>query len=125
MQAKQHSGAKRIPCPSRAGDEFLRQFDGGLPEILAGAGAGKTAFGEMDDHQFAHPGLQEHPGGMPQRHRVIALCAPVRLWLAGEGAAAPEVAQAIYAKADAAANLSTFNGDRSQTRAAALDWLLK
>lgn len=67
------------------------------------------------------------PGGAKYRDMpgMIALCAPVRLWLAGEGAAAPEVAQAIYAKADAAANLSTFNGDRSQTRAAALDWLLK
>jgi hypothetical protein len=42
------------------------RLQGRLPEILAFAGAGKSAFGKMNDHQFAHAGLQQRTGGVPQ-----------------------------------------------------------
>jgi hypothetical protein len=56
---------------------------------------------------------------------IMALGAPVRLWVAGEGDRAPEVMRAVYAKAGAEKNLTLFNGDRQTARQAAIEWLLR
>jgi dienelactone hydrolase len=55
---------------------------------------------------------------------MLALAAPTKLWLAGEGEQAPEVVQAIYAAAQAGENLTTYKGDPSTARAAGVQWLL-
>ncbi|MBI2925346.1 MAG: acetylxylan esterase [Verrucomicrobia bacterium] len=55
---------------------------------------------------------------------LLALFAPARLWLAGEGAEAPALAKEIYQKAGAAKQLEVFNGDAQRARVAALEWLL-
>jgi dienelactone hydrolase len=56
---------------------------------------------------------------------MIALNAPGRLFLAGEGSAAPPVVTEAYRAADASDRLRVFQGDAAQTRAAAVDWLLE
>jgi len=54
---------------------------------------------------------------------MLALGAPVRLWLAGEGDQASEIVRAIYRQARADQNLTPFNGERQRIRQAALEWL--
>jgi len=56
---------------------------------------------------------------------MLAVAAPVELWLAGEGAQAPELVQAAYKAAGAAAKLHTMEvpGDKKAEKAVA--WLLK
>lgn len=56
---------------------------------------------------------------------MIALGAPGRVFLAGEGAEGPEVARKVYALAGAPENLVVYRGDPSQTRQAAVNWLLQ
>lgn len=55
---------------------------------------------------------------------LLALAAPARLWLAGEGPEAPALAKAIYEKAGAAKRLEVFQGEPQRAREAALAWLL-
>ena len=55
---------------------------------------------------------------------MIALNAPGRLALAGEGDKAPEVVTTVYQAAGAADRLVTFTGDAAKIRDAAVKWLL-
>ena len=54
----------------------------------------------------------------------IALSAPAKLWLTGEGDRPPGIVSAQYQAPSAAKNLTCVAGDRQQTRATALNWLL-
>lgn len=56
---------------------------------------------------------------------LIALGAPGRAWIAGETEEALSLAQAQYRAAHAGQNLTRFSGEAPQTRAAALDWVLR
>jgi dienelactone hydrolase len=56
---------------------------------------------------------------------LLALGAPGRLWLGGEGPQAPDLARTAYALAGAEKSLTLFAGDSKQKAAAAVNWLLK
>jgi hypothetical protein len=55
---------------------------------------------------------------------LIALGAPGRVWLTGEGPRAPELAQAIYSAAGAPDKLTVFDADPAHAAEAGLAWLL-
>ena len=55
---------------------------------------------------------------------MLALGAPHRLWLAGEGAD-PELVSPAYRAAGKAEHLTTFGGEPSREESAAAEWLLK
>jgi hypothetical protein len=55
---------------------------------------------------------------------VLALLAPTRLWLAGEGEIAPTIVKAAYVAAGEDKNLMIFAGKVSNTEKAAVEWLL-
>jgi hypothetical protein len=56
---------------------------------------------------------------------MIALGAPTRLLLAGEGDQAPEIVATAYEAAQAKNRLTVFGGDATKTREAAVKWLLE
>ncbi len=56
---------------------------------------------------------------------VLALVAPIDLWLAGEGKAGPPLLRAAYAAAGAAGKLTVFPGGAKDVESAATNWLLK
>ncbi len=64
MEAEKDAGAEGVAGSGGAGDVFVGEFQGHLPEILAVAGAGEAAFGEVDDDEFADAGLEEGAGGV-------------------------------------------------------------
>src|SRR5262249_6708369 len=64
VQAHENARAKSVTRSRRAGDEFVGQFDGRLPDIFALARASETAFGEVNDDKFAHAGLEERARGV-------------------------------------------------------------
>ncbi|MBI4658626.1 MAG: acetylxylan esterase [Verrucomicrobia bacterium] len=55
---------------------------------------------------------------------MLALGAPGKLWLAGEGKEAPELVNAAYKAESAQSNLTVFAGRAEQARAAVVKWLL-
>jgi hypothetical protein len=55
---------------------------------------------------------------------LLALAAPARLWLAGEGSQAPTVTTAAFVAAGLPENLTLFSGESRDTEAAAVRWLL-
>jgi dienelactone hydrolase len=55
---------------------------------------------------------------------MLAVCAPTRLWLAGEGKAAPELVREAYARAGAGPRLEVHGGEAPDRGAAAAQWLL-
>ncbi|MEK7686532.1 MAG: acetylxylan esterase [Verrucomicrobiota bacterium] len=55
---------------------------------------------------------------------MIALGAPAKLWLAGEGDQAPRLVKEFYAAAGAAKSLTLFHGEQPQACEAAVQWLL-
>lgn len=55
---------------------------------------------------------------------LLALAAPTKLWLAGEGNQAPRVTRAAFAAAGMGENLTLFQGSSEDTRDAAAQWLL-
>jgi hypothetical protein len=55
---------------------------------------------------------------------MLALGAPCRLWLAGEGAQAPGLVHAAYRAANAEKHLVLFSGAARQRAQAALEWLM-
>jgi hypothetical protein len=65
------------------------------------------------------PGAAKY-GDLPA---LLALAAPARLWLAGEGNQAPPVTTAAFA-AGVRENLTLFSGESRDTEAAAVEWLL-
>ncbi len=55
---------------------------------------------------------------------LLSLCAPHPLWLAGEGAKAPEIVAKCYAGAGSGNEVTTFQGPAAKSAAAAAEWLL-
>lgn len=74
----------------------------------------------IDDPDFL-PGGAKY-GDLPG---IIALAAPKKLWLAGEGAEAPAIVAAAYQAAGKAENLTVFAGKEKDREAAAIEWLLR
>ncbi|MEA3224880.1 MAG: acetylxylan esterase, partial [Planctomycetota bacterium] len=56
---------------------------------------------------------------------LLALAAPTRLWLAGEGKEAPSVVKTAFAAAGKSANLTNFSGASGDTAKNAVEWLLR
>lgn len=56
---------------------------------------------------------------------VLALLAPTRLWLAGEGKEAPSIVRAAYVAAGEGTNLTTFAGEAQDAAKVAVKWLLR
>jgi dienelactone hydrolase len=56
---------------------------------------------------------------------VLALLAPTRLWLAGEGKEAPSIVRAAYVAAGEGTNLTTFAGEARDAVNVAVEWLLR
>lgn len=88
----------------------------------AAVSTGGFRFGKLLDYRSP----QFLPGGAKYLDLpgILALGAPNRLWLEGEGKEPALVAE-IYRTADAAQNLTAFTGEASQAESAAVDWLLK
>ena len=55
---------------------------------------------------------------------ILALSAPGKLWLAGEGKHAPEWVKVAYKATGQEMNLVTFDGEPDQKASAAVEWLL-
>jgi hypothetical protein len=77
-----------------------------------------AALQAIDDPDFL-PGGAKY-GDLPG---MFALCAPMPLWLAGEGAAPPKLLAAAYATTGRASDLTLYAGKDQE--AAAVEWLLK
>ena len=56
---------------------------------------------------------------------LLALLAPTKLWLAGEGQEAPSIVKAAYVAVNEGTNLTTFAGDARDTSKATVEWLLQ
>jgi dienelactone hydrolase len=74
----------------------------------------------IDDPDFL-PGGAKY-GDLPG---IIALSAPLPLWLAGEGKEPPALVAAAYKAASRADNLIVFSGNKEDAEAAAVKWLLR
>ena len=74
----------------------------------------------FDDPDFLPGGAKYHdlPG-------ILALCAPGKLWLTGEGPQPPPVVAATYRAAAAPDNLTVFDGEQPDRQTALLQWLLQ
>jgi hypothetical protein len=74
----------------------------------------------IDDPDFLPGGAKylDLPG-------ILALAAPGKMWLAGEGKTAPTVVARAYEAARRANRLSTFDGPTEQCEGAAVTWMLK
>ena len=55
---------------------------------------------------------------------LLALGAPTRMWVAGEGTVAPAVVRAAFASAGATENLTTFSGGDRELAEIAVEWYL-
>ena len=55
---------------------------------------------------------------------LLALSAPTRLWLAGEGKEAPRIVSTTFIAAGGLENLTTFSGESRDIAKAAVEWLL-
>jgi dienelactone hydrolase len=88
----------------------------------AAVSTGGFRFGKLLDYRSP----QFLPGGAKYLDLpgFLALGAPHRLWLEGEGKE-PALVTDIYGAAGAAKQLTTFTGDASQTENAAVEWLLQ
>ena len=73
----------------------------------------------IDDPNFLPGGAKylDLPG-------ILALAAPGKMWLAGEGKTAPAVVDSAYQAAGRADRLSVFDGPTEQREAAAVAWML-
>jgi hypothetical protein len=56
---------------------------------------------------------------------ILALCAPVKIWLAGEGERPPDLVQMIYRKAGVESQVAMHKGNSPQTKEAALAHLMR
>jgi len=56
---------------------------------------------------------------------LLALLAPTRLWLAGEGEEAPSIVRAAFVAAGEGTNLTTFSGEARDAAKVAVEWLLR
>jgi len=55
---------------------------------------------------------------------LLALSAPTRLWLAGEGKEAAPIISTAFIAAGGLENLTTFSGESQDIAKAAVEWLL-
>jgi hypothetical protein len=74
----------------------------------------------LRDPDFA-PGLAKY-GDLPG---LLALAAPTKLWLAGEGTTVPNIVEATYHASGAGPNVTTWQGDAQHAPRNAVDWLLE
>jgi dienelactone hydrolase len=116
------------------GSLILAGFEGAGPWVAAAvaqarevvaAAALDTAgfrFGNILDLKDANflPGGAKY-GDLPG---IIALGAPVKLWVSGETEQSSEVPRLMYEKAGAQDNLTLFKGDLQRRRESAIQWLL-
>jgi dienelactone hydrolase len=74
----------------------------------------------IDDPDFLPGGAKylDLPG-------IVALAAPGKMWLSGEGKTAPTVVDAAYGAAGQPNQLSVFDGPPEQREAAAITWILQ
>jgi hypothetical protein len=88
----------------------------------AAIGTNGFRFGKLLDYRSP----QFLPGGAKYLDLpgILALSAPHKLWLAGEGNE-PLVVADIYRSANATQNLTGYAGDASQAQSAAVEWLMK
>ncbi len=56
---------------------------------------------------------------------LLALAAPTRMWVAGEGKVAPAVVSAAFASAGVPENLTAFSGDDQEVAKIAVEWYLR
>jgi len=56
---------------------------------------------------------------------ILALAAPTRLWLAGEGKTPPAVTKKVYRAKSGADAISSYTGPQKEAAAAAVNWLLE
>jgi hypothetical protein len=81
------------------------------------AGFRFTTLVDFDDANFL-PGAAKY-GDLPA---MLALCAPHKMWLAGEGEQTHPLVAGAYAAAGVGDGVTTYRGDKPA--AAAVDWLL-
>jgi len=148
----QYTLGNRLPLFSeRVGDiltavGYLRRLEKGAGSVhvlgLEGAGPWAAAAGALGGDAIAGLAIdtvgfrfaalddvrQVHflPGGARYHDLpgMLALCAPRRLWLAGESVL-PEVVRLAYAAGGVAERVTRFEGDAATGSAAAVDWLDK
>jgi dienelactone hydrolase len=81
--------------------------------------------------RFANVAALDEPGFWPGAAKygdvpgLLALAAPLPLWLAGEGAELPALVSAAYQSAGAAGQAVVYAGEEAGEAAAAVEWLLK
>jgi dienelactone hydrolase len=96
------------------------QTRGGIARVAINTGGFRFAdLNDIYDVNFM-PGAVKYndiPG-------LLALLAPTRLWLAGEGETAPPIVNAAFTAASEPANLTTFSGKSRDVAEAAVEWLL-
>jgi dienelactone hydrolase len=112
----------------------LAGLDGGGPWVAAGVaqarGAVQSAAIDTEGFRFGKIldvwDVNLLPGGAKyfDLPGMIALGAPAKLWLAGEGEQAPEIVARIYAKAGASHNLKLAQPGATRIDQAAATWLL-
>jgi hypothetical protein len=88
--------------------------------IIDTAGFRFAGLNAIDDPDFL-PGGAKY-GDLPG---IIALAAPRKLWLTGEGAEPPAVITAAYRAAGKPEHLTVFTGRQEHKEAAAVSWLLR
>jgi dienelactone hydrolase len=125
--------------------KFARGDAGATPVALAGfEGAGpwvaaaralcddavERAAIATDGFRFGHVLAIDDPNFLPGGAKyddlpgMLALAAPQKLWLAGEGRDGGAVVRALYTQAGAANRLTAFDGAAAAARTAAVQWLL-
>ncbi|MHC4145809.1 MAG: acetylxylan esterase, partial [Planctomycetota bacterium] len=108
----------------------------GTGHLVAAAVAqakGKVARAAIDTDGFRFAGLKDvydidfMPGAAKYDDLpgLLALAAPARLWLTGEGRDAPPIVKAAFAATGRAENLTTFSGVSQDTAEQAVKWLLR
>jgi dienelactone hydrolase len=113
----------------------LVAVNGAGPWAVAALARGGNAFSRaaIDTHGFRFASLTDayDPDFLPGAVKygdlpgILALAAPVELWLAGEGKEAPQIIRAAYGAAGAADKLTIYSGDAKETAKAATAWLLQ
>jgi dienelactone hydrolase len=99
----------------------LAQSAGAVDRAVVDTGAFRFAgVPAIDDADFLPGGAKylDLPG-------MLALAAPIEMWLAGEGPKSPPVVAAAYRAAGKPGSLTVFDGDESRKEAAAVEWLLR
>jgi dienelactone hydrolase len=96
----------------------------------AGAAVDRAAI-DTGGFRFARLSAIDDPNFLPGGAKyldlpgILALAAPGKMWLAGEGKAAPAIVARAYEAAGRAEHLSVFDGPAEQREAAAVAWILK